>query len=736
MPGGITANSVKALAFSLGADLVGIAPVERFEEAPIMISPKGHLPSAKSVIVVAVHHPDASIELGGEPSPHDVGPYNIQGAMNTKLDFISFRIARYLEEGGYDALPIPVTNVWRYRPYKDISTSFTADLSQRHAAVAAGLGELGWSGLLLTPEFGPRQRITSVITSAPLEPDPMYQGPPLCDRCGRCIEGCHECADALSKEVSVNVVKIGERVFEYAGINKWRCSWSEHFGLDVDLPIPEVVTEEVILSARAEHGVRGGVMGYCLRFCMPPHLRVEDPGYTRVWRRKRPFVQGEGASMRDLTERVKALSVEKGADLVGIASEEMLDKHGIPPKRYLPDGKSAIVVGMEYPSGYDENPSGLGYIKGVINTKLSFISLDISSYLERHGYSALPMSGMPDDRAAAVAGLAEGGEDRRLFTTIVTSAPLFATERKGVLPSRRRVPLTSERVKEIARELGADLVGIASTDRFEEIRGLKRPQEILTGCRSVIVIGVHYPDASIERATEPPAEAVGPYAYTQYETTWQLDYLALELMRYLDSHGHSCFTARNLFGDSTTVITPRGEMPDAAADRFAAVAAGLGEMGWNGVVLTPEYGPRQRFISILTDASLEPDPLYQGPPLCDRCLLCAKACPVGALSEEEKVTVQIGDRTFEYGRLERSRCDWAKRYGLVAEEGPKYMGSETNIGPPEDITEEAIAAAMERRDAVQGHWTCILEHCIRVCMPPHLRMEDRGFCGVYRRKRP
>ena len=56
---------VKAFAHELGVDLVGFANIERFDEAPIKMSPKGIMPTAKTVIVCAVHHPDATIELEG-----------------------------------------------------------------------------------------------------------------------------------------------------------------------------------------------------------------------------------------------------------------------------------------------------------------------------------------------------------------------------------------------------------------------------------------------------------------------------------------------------------------------------------------------------------------------------------------------------------------------------------------------------------------------------------------------
>ena len=66
---------LKEYAYQLGSDLVGVADIKRFEKAPAMMSPQGILPTAKSVIVCAIHHPDACIELGGEPGAQDNGPY-------------------------------------------------------------------------------------------------------------------------------------------------------------------------------------------------------------------------------------------------------------------------------------------------------------------------------------------------------------------------------------------------------------------------------------------------------------------------------------------------------------------------------------------------------------------------------------------------------------------------------------------------------------------------------------
>jgi epoxyqueuosine reductase len=63
------------------------------------------------------------------------------------------------------------------------------DLSLKHAAVAAGLGEFGLNNLFLAPEYGPRVILAAVVTSAEFEPDPPFKGQ-LCDLCEECLKIC------------------------------------------------------------------------------------------------------------------------------------------------------------------------------------------------------------------------------------------------------------------------------------------------------------------------------------------------------------------------------------------------------------------------------------------------------------------------------------------------------------------------------------------------------------------
>ena len=86
------------------------------------------------------------------------------------------------------------------------------DVSLRHAAVEAGLGEIGLNRLLLTKRFGPRIRLGVVLTTAPLKPDQRF-AEKVCDDCGDCVRACP--AEAITKEGRVDVRKCARVILKY-----------------------------------------------------------------------------------------------------------------------------------------------------------------------------------------------------------------------------------------------------------------------------------------------------------------------------------------------------------------------------------------------------------------------------------------------------------------------------------------------------------------------------------------
>jgi hypothetical protein len=215
----------------LGADIVGVAPVERFENAPQGYGPLDYMPDAKNVISIGMHLVDGVCDAWGDFSKpgKSVSPYLFYGygLTNLELSRVANRAAKRLEYHGYKSLMFPPTwsvGIYRWTGLKD--GPLKADFSHRHAAVAAGLGELGWNGLVITPSFGSRVRFNSIITNAPLVPSPMYNGPQICqpERCKYlCSRICPAQALPLDKTKEVD---IGEKHFKYSYLDLYRCSYA------------------------------------------------------------------------------------------------------------------------------------------------------------------------------------------------------------------------------------------------------------------------------------------------------------------------------------------------------------------------------------------------------------------------------------------------------------------------------------------------------------------------------
>jgi epoxyqueuosine reductase QueG len=206
-------QEVKEFARSKGADLVGIAPVERFAAAPEHHHPKFFMPQAKAVVVLALRINRAILRTVAKGKEHY--SYCAFGFkfVNDELDMLAYHLSKFIEKQGYEAYPIPAN-----APRDPL---FRWGLSHRHAAVAAGMGEMGWNLILLTPEFGAKQKLVSIITDAPLEGDPLVRHT-ICDRCYACVKICP--TGALSQD-RVQTFQIEGLTFEHCRQTKWKCAF-------------------------------------------------------------------------------------------------------------------------------------------------------------------------------------------------------------------------------------------------------------------------------------------------------------------------------------------------------------------------------------------------------------------------------------------------------------------------------------------------------------------------------
>jgi len=289
----------------------------------------------------------------------------------------------------------------------------------------------------------------------------------------------------------------------------------------------------------------------------------------------------------------------------------------------------------------------------------------------------------------------------------------------------------TENLKELARDEGADLVGVGAVDRFSEAPRMTHPCGILPEAKAVVVIGIKYPDAAIDRWGKPPAESMFFYQSVQlYMTTTVMPMIQFKIYRFLEKAGHLALpVAPSGFFRYRDYKGLKGGFIADFSHRHAAVAAGLGEFGRQGLLLTPRFGVRQRLCSILTSAPLTADPLFGAPSLCDGCEACLKACPVDAFHRTEQHSVRIGNNSFTYAKVNKWRCAWVEQLGMVGEGGPKYEGYTTDVPPPDPVRKEDFLAAMGKRDPFQaacGWGTISCGRCLHACQAHRKKKNQRN----------
>jgi epoxyqueuosine reductase len=130
--------------------------------------------------------------------------------VNQRLDAIASRVASELQGAGHRAFPVPASD-------RVDDERICAVFSHKLAAHLAGLGWIGKSCLLITPQVGPRVRWTTVLTNAPLP-----TGTPMAQRCG----DCHECVDICPQKAFTgrNFIEVEPREARYDA-----CSCERYF---------------------------------------------------------------------------------------------------------------------------------------------------------------------------------------------------------------------------------------------------------------------------------------------------------------------------------------------------------------------------------------------------------------------------------------------------------------------------------------------------------------------------
>jgi len=225
-----------------------------------------------------------------------------------------------------------------------------------------------------------------------------------------------------------------------------------------------------------------------------------------------------------------------------------------------------------------------------------------------------------------------------------------------------------ENILEFAKKDGIDLIGFADRSRFADVEDQHNPFAIFPEGKTVIMIGKRICRGSL-RGIE---EGTNFGDYQLFGKNWLEDeFLALSaynLTNFIESNGWEAvplFPNPSELGPSGVAVAEGRPAPNVYPDfDYAAVACGLCTISYNRIPFSKEFGSRQRFHMIITDAELESSPLMEEQP-CSACRSCADACPLGAISKEETEEIEICGKKFTVGKIDYAKCNLCQN-GAVA----------------------------------------------------------------------
>lgn len=236
----LTSAEIKAKAAALGIDEIAIGNIDRFRDAPTLMSPLTYFPGARSVIAVAMRIPRGTyrgIEEGTHWHNYTFYSYNKLNSLFRPIK--SYELCCFIEDHGWEAVAhypaVPEGNGTMREPVAPDRVPpdrVPPDVvcSARVIAAGCGLGEIGWSKVFLTKKFGPRVRIGLIFTDCELEPDPIMETGTICLHCGACERACpgNAVPSVKDKDKRVTVQFHGDKEIWYGDVQMGRCTLSHH----------------------------------------------------------------------------------------------------------------------------------------------------------------------------------------------------------------------------------------------------------------------------------------------------------------------------------------------------------------------------------------------------------------------------------------------------------------------------------------------------------------------------
>ncbi len=184
---------------------------------------------------------------------------------------------------------------------------------------------------------------------------------------------------------------------------------------------------------------------------------------------------------------------------------------------------------------------------------------------------------------------------------------------------------------DILDDLEVDIIGVAGLDASGSGAELEKAGRLLPDARSVVVMAMELPVEVFRHLTF--KQEVGNielrelYHQTEQLISGRLNWEAYRLVKKLHGKGYQA------------LALPAGSPYDARflesafSYKHAARSAGLGYLGHNSLLLTPEFGPRVKMAVVLTDARLKTSQVKAIENRCISCKACVNACPAKAISQ-------------------------------------------------------------------------------------------------------
>ncbi len=219
-----------------------------------------------------------------------------------------------------------------------------------------------------------------------------------------------------------------------------------------------------------------------------------------------------------------------------------------------------------------------------------------------------------------------------------------------------------------AKKEGIDLIGFADKSRFDALPARNNPFSIFPEGKTVILVGKRLCRGAL-RGIE---EGTNFADYNLFGKNWLEDeFLSIAcygLVNAIEDEGWEAVPVFpnpcELAPSGVSVAEGRPE-PNVFPDfDYAAVACGLCEISYSGIPLSKQFGSRQRFHMIITDAELEPTPILEKS-ICNNCKKCALSCPLGAISTEKTREIEICGKKMTVAEIDYEKCKICKNGACV-----------------------------------------------------------------------